>query len=399
MLLSLAFFADPHVVGIYNWGILVFTLFQAVTDAPIRQVIIVAISSRRGLRFLSRYRVLVPVFGFVSILSCCLVLNLTLPRESAGQAWTLLPIAFAPLFTAAGVESVGRLQRAHKWRILATGQLVAATASLAIAVPVLVLFRSPLGCSLGLLATEVGFALWCRVQARRSFTELPLQRSGRIRPLFQGMAAYSGLAWTQGQADRVLIGAFSGPSNLGIFSMAIALARSLGDAMAASNANVLRSELSDLTVDQVNQTRERATRVLNRGVLLATCGAVLSVALTQILVAPLLGPEWAPSTEVVPILALCTVPSMLSWSSAVLHVARRTSTRALVAPIVGILFAVPIALLAITDLPAAAWAVLAREVTLTSIGYGLIGRAAPWKSYLFGMVLVAVGSIYLLAII
>lgn len=387
LMLLLAYFAAPEAVGIYNWGILVYTLFQAVTDAPFRQIIFFTASSRKGIRFLRRYRLLVAVFGFLGILVAIIVLWRLLEVTDPAQAWSLLPIAFAPAFTAMGLRGVGRLQAAGKWRTLAAGQALAAMSSLIVAVPVLYVSRSPLGCSLGLLTTEVVFALWSWRQSQDLQTTDVQKESRSMAGLFTRMAGYSALAWSQGQADRVLIGAFSGAANLGMFSMATALARSLGDALASSSANVLRSEIG--TSANLLDTCVRASKVLNRGTILALAGVWLSVLLTETIVSWILGTEWQSALSIVPILALCVIPSVFSWSSAVLHVARRSAGRALVAPSIGILFAIPIAWLSGFNLFAAAWVVLLRELSLSCVAYALIGRAAPWRSYGYGVLAVA----------
>jgi len=397
LLLLLAYFASPEAVGVYNYGILLYTLFQALTDAPFRQVIFFTVSSRKGMRFLRRYRILVAILGFLGILLGILVIRFVLDVEHPEEVLTLLPIAFAPAFTAMGLRGVGLLQAAGKWKTLAAGQAVAAVSSLAVALPALYLSHSPLGCSLGLLTTELVFAFWCwrkGCSVVTSRVEIP-RDSRRISSLYTKMAGYSGLAWSQGQADRVLIGGFSGAANLGIFSMATALARSLGDALASSSANVLRSELGTLTNPE--DAHQRASRILNRGTFLALVGVWLSVLMTQTVVTWLLGEEWRASLAIVPLLSLSVIPSVFSWSSAVLHVARRSAGRALIAPIIGILFAVPIAWLSATNLLGAAGMVLFRELSLSCVAYLLIGRTAPWRSYGYGMLAVA-GSLAVMVV-
>lgn len=397
LLLLLAYFAAPEAVGIYNYGILLYTLFQAVTDAPFRQVIFFTVSSRKGMRFLRRYRVLVAILGFSGILLGIVGLWLFLDVNHPEQVVSLLPIAFAPAFTAWGLRGVGLLQAAGKWKTLAAGQAIAAVSSLVVALPVLYITQSPLGCSMGLLTTEMVFAFWCWRQGRSAISnqvEIP-KDSRRISSLYAKMAGYSGLAWTQGQADRVLIGAFSGAANLGIFSMATALARSLGDALASSSANVLRSELG--TLADPAEAHRRASRVLNRGTFLALAGVWLSVLMTETIVTWVLGQEWQTALSIVPLLSLSVIPSIFSWSSAVLHVARRSASRALIAPIIGILFAFPIAWLSGSNLYAAAGVVLLRELSLSCVAYLLIGRTAPWRSYGYGM-LAVVGSVAVMVV-
>lgn len=391
----LAYFATPESVGIYNFGVLLYTLFQALTDAPFRQVIFFAVSTRRGLRFLRRYRLAVAIAGFAGILLGIFLIGFFLDLAKPEQVLSLLPIAFAPAFTAMGLRGLGRLQAAGRWRALAAGQALAAVSSLVVAVPILFLARSPLGCSVGLLMTEVVFALWCIRQGNRGQTvqtETPKDIQS-LPGLYAKMAGYSGLAWAQGQTDRLLIGAVSGATNLGIFSMATALARSLGDALAASSANVLRSRVGTST--DATSNRSTAEKILNRGIVLALVGLWLSVLVTQTFVSWILGPAWEVALSIVPLLSLSVIPSIFSWSSAVLHLSRRSAGRALVAPAVGILFALPIAWLSSFNLHAAAGVIVLRELSLSSVAYVLVGRAAPWRSYCLGLLAVA-GSLLLM---
>lgn len=397
LLLLLAYFAAPDVVGIYNWGIIFYTFFQAFTDSPLRQILIVASSSRKGIRFLRRYRISTAIAGVLFLLASFFVLYRNLDLSIRDQVWSLLPLALAPIFTAAGVTGLGRIQASHGWRVLAGGQTFAAAASIVVAGPILFLTHSPIGCSLGLLTTEAVFAFWC-LRKSRAFPVSPTRYlREKVASMYVHMAGYSALAWLQGQADRVLIGLFSGAANLGYFSMASALARSLGDALASSSANILRSEIASLDEPTAREVRVAATRTLNKGIFLAASAAASSVLVTELAVRPLLGTEWDMALSIVPIIALCTVPSLLSWSSAVLHLANKSSSRALIAPAVGVVFALPISFAAANDLETAAWIVVLRELTLCSLAYFLIGKAAPWGSLragfatVFGLALLVLG--------
>jgi O-antigen/teichoic acid export membrane protein len=385
LLLLLAYFSTPGIVGVYNWGIIFYTLFQALTDSPLRQILIIVSSSRKGLRFLRKYRIYAASMGVVTLSTAFFLLYQNVDSSVRSQVWALLPLALAPIFTATGVAGLGRIQANHGWHVLAAGQSIAAIASLVVAFPVLFLTHSPIGCTVGLLTTEAVFAIWCIRRSREFSTPLISTVRERVGSMYVHMAGYSGLAWLQGQADRVLIGSFSGASNLGYFSMASALARSLGDALASSSANLLRSEIGTLHQPTTKQVRIAATRSLNKGIWLATSASVASIAATEFVVRPLLGPEWETALSIVPVIALCTVPSLLSWSSAVLHLANKSSSRALIAPAVGVVFALPIALVAASDLQAAAWIVVVRELTLCTLAYGLIGKMAPWGSLRIGI--------------
>lgn len=381
LLLILAVLVAPEVVGVYSWGALFYTAYQAVSDTAARQIVISAVSTNVGLRFLKGYRVIAAICGVSLLTLAILALYRYLPNMVSAEALLLFPIALAPICAAAGIISVGRLQAANQWRLLASGQGIAALASFAVALPVLLVSGSILGCSLALLVSELTFALWCRSQSKGLEEATGAGQRLLFKKSFAHMAMYSGLGWFQGQADRLLIGLISGPAQLGAFSMASALARSLGEALAASNANLLRAELGVQEKMKPGQIRRAATRILNRGLSVTVLLVVVSVVLTDTVIDHFLGPEWDEAIEIVPIIALCSFPSLLSWSSAALHVASSSSGRAVFAQVIAIFFALPVALLATHDLVAASWMVVAREVTRCTVSWALLGRTAPWRSF------------------
>jgi O-antigen/teichoic acid export membrane protein len=389
LLLILAALTNPSVVGVYSWALLGYTAYQALTDAAIRQVMVRAVHSYNGLAFLVTYRAWASIGGFLGVGSVVVLLFM---HTNDAATLILLPIAFAPACTAAGMLSVARLQVAGKWAVLARGQLVAATISLSVSLPCLLVTQNLLAGGLQVLLTEGIFAIWC-VRNASNLDRVPALAGGASpKSEFFGMSAYSGLAWTQGQGDRFLLGVFAGTTQLGNYAFATAIARSLGDAMASATANVLRAETSTIDVLQPDRFRAVASRVLVRGLVIVTVVIIATDIATEFVLRPILGDEWAVPLGIVPILAIATLPSVLAWSSSVFHVSAGRTRRALWTPLVGIMFALPIAFVASNNLEHAAWIVVVRDVTVVTVSFLSAGRRAPWTVYLLCMALVVILS-------
>ncbi|MFI7744672.1 lipopolysaccharide biosynthesis protein [Kocuria rhizosphaericola] len=384
LLILLAWSTSPEQVGIYTWGVLLYTFVVAVTDSAMRQVVMQAIGLPAGEKFVAGYQRI----GYVAVPIGMLVFTSILVLASSSMSplvvLILSPFAFAPLFLIANVRNIGVLQKGSRWSDLAGAQLLGSACLLAVGVPTILLLQSPFGSALGAVACELVVFLRCRHVAKR-LPALPAmgasphasrQSDQVLSRAFKTMSMYSGLAWGQGQFDRVLIGIFGGTQTLGVISVGLAIARALGDAVASSNANVLRSELSQ---DSSDLRHEQATYVtLRRGLLLAVVAAILMAIPGRYVFSLILGPEWQSSLDLVPLLSIAVVPSVLSWSSGVLHVHQKTGRRALSGPVVGNVLALPVAMLALTDLRLFALGVYLREIALIVTSYLLLVDTAPW---------------------
>lgn len=392
-MLLLAMWANPESVGLYNWGTILFTCIMSLTDGALRQVLLRAVLAKGGRKFLRKYQVVASIGASTFLSLGLLVLWILLPGTQKADVMLLAPIILAPVASVSNAKSLGILQATHHWQALARGQGIAAAASLLAAVPV-VIFGSPiLGCALGMLLTEVVFAAYCMVVANRISRPRPVSSVQFASSEYRNMAAYSGLGWLQGQSDRLAIGGVAGPAFLGTFSLATALARSLGDTLASSNANVLRAHLGGSTPR--SSASAILSRVLGRAVLMATVSSLIVVVLVRLFVDPLLDDSWDQALALVPVLSLCNVPAVLSWSAGVLHLHYETSKRALLAPFIGVAFAIPAAVLAVVDLRYVMWVVVAREVVLCLVSYGLLGRRAPWTVLLFAFgAIIGLAAVY-----
>lgn len=375
-MLLLAWRTSPEIVGTYAWGILAYTFVGAITDSTMRQIVVSALKSGSGLRFVRKYQRRVMILGPIVLGAVVMALWLTAEDRNKSAALSLLPLVLGPSVLAWNILNVGVLQTAHKWRLLATGQVVASLTAMAVGAPLILIFANPLGAALGAVLVEMVMAVWCRKAAGGDVGSQD-SRGGGAKKEYSTMAMYSGLAWGQGQTDRLFVGFVAGSHTLGVLSLGVSLSRALGDAVASSNANLLRAELATSPAASSEHT---AARVLRRGMMLAGAAALLTAAATKWALVPILASSWQPTLEIVPVLCLAVVPSVLSWTAGIYHVRLGTRSKALIGPAVSILAALPLATLSLLSLQALAIGIVLREFLLVLISYLAIGRHAPWRS-------------------
>lgn len=378
-LLLLAAVAGPHQVGTFGWATLCLTALRAVTDQGARQVALDAIQESAGQRFLRRYQRVVGLGGpLVMILAVIGCAQTSSPRLSGFLQ--LLPLALVPAAYASCLSGIARLQLCHEWRQLARFQLVASVAPLVLAVPLLLWRHDLLGVSIQAGASECIFALLVIRHAKRREVQT---RPGSTRSArhFAVMSGFSALGWSQGQADRVLVGSVAGTSVLGQYSLGTSLSRSVGDAVAAGSANVVRARLAAL--DDPNdpaQCRRTAESTLRGAMGLTTALALVTVIAVELVVRRFLGAEWHASLDMVAVLSLSTIPSNLNWTVGTLQIRAGAGSKAVLGPLVGVVLCLPIALGAGHSLILAAWLVLAREFCVVIVGFLTAGAYAPWRA-------------------
>ncbi|MFJ5693889.1 hypothetical protein ACIP9X_08555 [Arthrobacter sp. NPDC093125] len=374
-----AIYVSPSVLGVYTWAILGLSLLQSAFDVAVRQVAVGALQTRRGLRFLKRYRQTFIIAGPAFLVFIIMLLLISQPAELYGSIWTLAPLILAPISMALATRSVAILQSAGEWKALASAQSKAVMASLAISLPVVLLTQSIAGCVLQVAVVEVIFALLVTLNARR--TIIPSGTNAVTAPpnissQFSSASIYSTLGWGQGQSDRVLVGFFAGVARLGQYNLAWSVSRSLGDAIVNATINVLRPQilLSNATSDNTVKT------LLDRASLLIAGMIILTVAGTEIILKPVLGAEWFDALNAVPVMALCTLPQVFSYS-ATIYLTRTGKLRSGLQPkMLGLVLAVPIAFAAMFGLTFAAWLAVLREVLVMSWMVWLVRRELPLKS-------------------
>lgn len=377
MVMLLAMLTGPQAVGIFGWGTLALTALRSITDQAARQIALDAIQTVSGRSFVERYQKLVATVG-PPVLAVAFWFAAGDGPTHVSAFLSLLPMTAIPVFYAWALPPIARLQLQNRWRILVFYQALSSAAALVVALPVLLAAGGLWGPSLQACVSELVFtALVWRADRNRFPTRgTPWRYSD-----FGAMAMYSALGWSQAQADRVLVGFAAGTSVLGQYSFGTALSRSLGDAVAAGTANVLRSRLAALPEPgNARAVRRASTEILVRSMLLTGCLALLTVCVAQFVLVHFLGPIWDDSLRMVSILTLSTIPANLTWSNATLQIRAGRGTFALLSPLAGIVVCVPVAAAAAHSLYLAGWVVLLREFVVVGVGFVTAGPYAPWKA-------------------
>lgn len=395
---------DPHALGLYSWAVLALTFYQSVTDLPIRQVAVGAVLTQDGENFLRRYMVLAGISGTVIMVAAIwLISAFTEGRSIPAKFFDLLPLVLVPPAQAFAVRATAALQRGGQWGEVSLWRTTGSLVGMAFGVPVVFITGSVVGACIAVMTSEFVYAVLVGLSARR-------RRDSRIAPIEAGnppsslgatyghMTVYSVLGWLQAQSSRVFLGAWAGTSALGSYSLGYSIGRSAGDALASSQANVLRVELSRSEAQTDESIRCVLARNLRAGLLMAVATAIGAVVISNVVLSPLLGPEWHAALLMVPILAVTAIPMAVAASSAPVHIQRGNARIAYVGPAVCLLFSPLIAFAAISSLSLAAWTVLARECVLAAIQTLFMGRATPWREVAIAAICVAAGSIAVVGI-
>lgn len=394
LIFILAWLTSPATVGIYSWGVILYTFCTAITDMAVRQVAVRAVGSTQGESFLAKYQKF-SSFAVSGILGLgILTLYIAFPAGQKHLTLTLIPLILGPLFIIANARNIAVMQSAGQWKDLAYAQFLGAMAVFFAGIPLLLWTSTPLGSSLGVAVGECTAFVWCSRHVSRhciSQNKVSEESKHRYGREFRLMTVYSGIAWGQGQLDRVIIGALGGAALLGSLTMALSVARSLGDAIAASNANLLRTHYKSELMAK-NPGAESPRRVLTRGLFMAVTSAVAVGTGATWFMSWLLGDAWATSAELVPILSLSAIPSVLSWSAAVMHVQFETGRRVLVGPVTSLSTGIPLGLIALIDPYWFAYGVVIREFLQIGASYLALGRPAPWAMYGLALILTLIAG-------
>ena len=398
-IITAAAVTDPHAVGLYSWAVLALTFYQSLTDQPIRHIAVAHVATSDGEHFLRRYALLAGSSGVVFMTAAAWVIaSFSEGRSAPTRFLDLAPLILVPPAQSMAVRATARLQRSGLWGEVSLWRTIGSLAGVAIGVPAVLISRSVVGASTAVVTSEVLYAvLVCASSRGRRRT---VGTSAVPGDIFVGtwatyghMVVYSVLGWLQGQSERVLLGAWAGTSALGSYSLGSSIGRSAGDALAASQANVLRVELSRSDSGADHEIQKTLARNLRAGVLLAGASAVAAIGLSTSVLSPFLGPDWHAALRMVPILALTAIPMAVAASSAPVHVQRGNARIAFLAPAICLVFAPLVAVAAMSSLTMAAWTVLLRECALATIQSLLMGRATPWREVIFAAAGVAIGSI------
>ncbi|MCG7580089.1 oligosaccharide flippase family protein [Mycolicibacterium sp. OfavD-34-C] len=395
---------DPHSVGLYSWAVLALTFYQSVSDLPIRQIAVGLIGVDGGERFLRRYAIYSGGLGLCFMSFAVTSVSILSSRGLAiNQLLELLPLTLVPVAQAIATRPTAVLQHDGSWGRVSFCRTSAALAAVAIGVPTVLAFHSIIGACVAVMVAELLNSILIRRASRalrysdyshhRSSTSSSnIANSSNIADYWH-MAVYSVLGWLQAQSGRVLLGAWAGTSTLGSYSLGYSVGRSAGDAIAASQANILRVDLTRQRAKVDLEIRAIVAANLRAGLALSVISASGAVIFSYFVLHPILGAEWDSALSMVPILALTAVPMAIASSSAPVHVHRGNARIAFIAPAVCLLFAPAIAVAAISSLVLAAWTVLLRECVLASLQAIFMGKATPWREVAYAAAVIVTGAL------
>jgi len=388
LMISLAAAVDPGTVGLYSWMIIALTLTQAILDVPTQQVAVEALASSGGVAFLRRIQLGASIGGGVMLAATLVGIVMAFPEHDAAVFASLIPLLAVPACTAASIAATARLRRDGAWQRLATLRTWTTLGALAVTLPLILATGSPLGVALQPLIAEAVYAILVRRAARRSGAEaLGTPIDGARVSSRQVLAAewraavgYSFLAWTQGQTERVVIGAAAGPTTLGSFTFASALGRSGGDAVSLAGANVLRTRTAHVPDDDPRLLRRTIDSVATRLVLANTVIVLIVIVVATTVLPLILHDDWALALRIIPILAVASLTDSIVWCLSVALVALKRTRYALPIRMLGVALSIPIGLCALSSLELAAWLTIVREAMMLTCLVVVMGSARPLRS-------------------
>lgn len=389
LMVLLAQFVTPVVIGLYAWPMLVLTFYYSALDGAIRQVVVPSFANKNSYEFLLRYRRWASLLGVLAMVITLGVLWFVFPASLHMQVAALAPLIAVPVANSYAVIPLGFLQRADRWRSLANLQLVVAALSLVVSLPVLFLTKSLMGASIQVLLAELLFAILAHRAAVRAGMMQHLRAIGAGASLsreFRHASWFFILGWLQGQADRILLGAIAGTAALGSYNLAMAVARNPGDAVSSSTANVLRVRLD--SVVELQEVRKKSDHLLVRAVALSALLVVVLDLGTQFILRPLLDGSWSRPLDAVFPASLSILITTVTWSLAPVLMARNRLRWGAPIKIVGVVLAIPIAVAAAHSIVLAAWVFLAREAILFALLVVACGRATPVRASSLAVLLV-----------
>ncbi|WP_082803264.1 oligosaccharide flippase family protein [Kocuria palustris] len=398
VMLLLAMVVTPADVGVYTLSMMLVMLVQTMTDGSVRGIAISAVSTRKGRRFLRSYQRWASLLGTVVVAVGLLIIWMILDPQLRPTIAGALPLVLMPAAAAVRVRATADLQIEGWWRSLARSQSIATFVSLAISIPVLFATQSIVASSLQAVLTEVIFSFlvlrsMSRVEVTLTEAQVLEGLKRRPRPEMLHISGYQLLGWVQSQADRLLVGAFVGPGGLGQWSFAQNIARAAGDSLAASTTNVLRPALFS---GDDRSSREGGRQVLDRALIMVVVVELIVVIVALTLLPVLLDADWDPAIHAVPMMALSCVMTTLNWSLSIYLLKADRIFFASPIKVVGIVMAMPIALVAVHDFGLAAWMLLARESVEALLLLIVTRKVVPWSSVLRYAAVVGVSSALLL---
>jgi O-antigen/teichoic acid export membrane protein len=367
--LLLALASSPEAVGQYATVILSITIYQALTDGVIRQIGVEAWNYRNGRQFLRRSSRISGLLGTFIVSGFLLVV--CLPNFSWTLMLHLLPLVFVPLVSSGYLELLTRAQRTGDgWKRIAKAQMWGSLLSVLVAVPLLPVWGVG-AAAIQVLLAELCFLVLIHLRPTtvpRTELRIPLWRR-----YYWPTAFSSVLGWSQSQLERLVLVVLASPGTLGIYSLAVAIARSASDAITAGLVNATRAQIS-AAVDE-HQREIQLRRGLFAGMSIALAMQVM-ISLVSVFVLPrFLEEHWSDSIKLAPLFACTGVIAAIVWVTSAYIIACGKASMLIYAQGIGVVLSVVCGLVLNVSLFAGAYACIVRDLIGLCLRLILIRRS------------------------
>lgn len=368
VMVAFAAFTAPDAVGIYSWVALTYTLYQAIAENALRNQAVLAVPNPRHVTSVRRSAQTAAGLGSVVIAVMLLWLWSQYSATLGAHIVGLIPFVFVPFLTTAGIVPVAKVQYQQDWSALARYQLIAAAVGLSLSFVTVYFTHSSVAMAVHLVATETTFLVLARRRAAGYQIE-PHEGSRHPRKGMASLVAIGTLGWSQGQLERVFVGGLAGVATLGTYSTAVTMGRSPGEALSIATANYLRAQISAEKDTAKHPALVRTIMTIAAMAALAAVGVVILLVL--FLLDPILGDTWRQTLDVVPILAVATIPYSVSVAMQVMAIYNDRSKASVIPAVLGVLCAPVIGYVALNSLHTAALVVIAKELMVLLVCHGL----------------------------
>jgi O-antigen/teichoic acid export membrane protein len=384
---AMAIFVSPHEAGAYAFGMLALTFAQAAGSWALQQVGVALWRYEGGGAALRR------VSRVVAFASAALVLGSLLAGRAAGlfgdpELQAMLPLVLVAFVQGWFVPAITLRQFSGEWPRLTRAQTAGSALSLIVSLPLLA-FCGVAAAVLQSVIAETVFALGA---ARRLRAPTPDRPRVDVFRRFVLPTMVTGLfGWANGQADRLVVAVLAGAGPLGLFAIAVAVSKTITDAVLNGILNVLRFRLASA------ETPEERGAVLC-GLLLRSAAVALGL---QVLVSALVWPlhlvlaaEWRPALAVVPLLAMSGVAMAGQYTIAAAVVESGHARRLRPSNIASLVLAVGAGALVAWSLPIGAIAETVADIATFAIVFPLMRADIDLRTRRHLALLMAAGLLF-----
>lgn len=375
--LLLAVVADPGKVGFYSACFIVLTLYQGWFEGPVRQASQRLFRDPEGRSYLHSLVRRGGVIGAIVIIVGVLGIGIYF-GSPASDLTPMIFISLVPLLSSASMMRIIVVQRQGQWGRLANYRLIASLSALLLAVPTLLLTGSLWAVPIqAVVAEAIPLLLLRRVLVTRTEIEVPSTASKESRSHVWQSVGPQIFGWIRVQTDRVILIVLGAASTLGVYSMALSVARVPLEAAMQGFVNHLRTELATNPYEA-----EHGRRVLysfhKRSYLVSISYMAIVVLLGIPLLKLFLSKEWHAIYPAISVLAVSAIPLVHSTGlmNTLIHFGRHKKIYP--TQTIGIILAVVGGVVLSWDLYVGAWIFVLREavvaVALTFVGRDFVTR-------------------------